>query len=144
MDETQLYFAALSRAANHGESREIRNLRSYTHAEMMAGRIDGATQDEIGRLIDALSAKDAAAVGDIVGPNATDIPWDVLEVVNSERDTWRRAFGQDRYAREDSTGELDFSQEYDWITEGGWSTTPGLLVYAPLRVTRVAGLPEED
>lgn len=81
-------------------------------------------------------------VGDLIGPNDTTIPDDVLEVVNSEGDTWRRAVGQERYAIEDDV--MDFpTQEYEWVTTagGGWATTAGMLVYAPLRVTKVAERP---
>lgn len=143
-EQRRLYFAALSRAPHHGESREVSELRQFTHAEMMAGRIEGSTQDRIGVLIDQLSAKTTSKVGDVIGPNATDIPWDVLAVIDSQNDQWVRAFGDNRYAVEDITGERDLSQEYDWFTAGGWSTTDGLLVYALLSVTVVATLPEGD
>lgn len=143
VDDRQLYYAALSRASHHGETREIRALRDYTHTETMAGRIDAATQDRIGRLIDALSRKNESKVGDLIGYNAADIPWDVLEVRDDEGTAWQRAFGNDRYLRNDD-GSVNDLQDYDWLTEGGACTTEGLLFYKPLLVTRVATLPEED
>ncbi len=139
MNDSELFFAALSRASNHGESREVAALRRYVHAEMLAGRIEGATTDRLGELIDALSDKETSQVGDLIGPNATDIRWDVLEVEDNQGGVWRRAFGEDRYCRED--GDPD-GHEYDWVTVGGgWSSTDGLIVYAPLRITRVARRP---
>jgi hypothetical protein len=77
-------------------------------------------------------------VNDLIGPNATDIPADVLEFEDSEGDVWRRPIGEERYIREDD-GTVNRDQEYDWVSPGGWSTTEGRLAYTPLRVTKVAG-----
>lgn len=142
--QRRLYYAALARAPHHGERPEIRALRDYTHRAMLDGRIDGATQDRIGQLIDAVSAQDRSQVGDLIGPNAGDIAWDVLAVTDRHGSPWMRAFGDNRYTIEDSTGERDRSQEYDWFTEGGWSTTDGLLGYVPLTVAMVAAPPDEE
>jgi hypothetical protein len=140
-EQCRLYYAALARAPHYGESREIRALRDYTHAEMVAGRIAGDTQDRIGQLIDALSAQNMSRVGAVIGPGASGIAWDVLQVRDRDGDVWMRAFGTNRYAVEDFTGQLDVSQEYDWFTKGGWATTDGLLQHAPLTVIVVAQLP---
>lgn len=143
-EQRRLYYAALARAPYGGETREVSMLRSFTHREFLAGRIDAGSQDQIGRLIDAIAVQGFSKVGDIIGPNATDIAWDVLMVKDCQGDEWVRAFGDNRYAIDDSTGERDRSQEYDWFTEGGWAGTAGLLDYAPLLVTVVASLPEVD
>lgn len=134
MNEEELYLAAARRAPHGGEGREVLTLRRFTHEAMMAGRIDGETQDRIGELIDAIARSRHSKVGDLVGPNADDIPWDALEVEDSEGDTWRRAFGDDRLAHAD---DPDDEHLYDWVSEGAWAATEGLLAYAPLRVTRV-------
>lgn len=135
--EEELYWLALGRAAHGGEPEGIRKLREYTHAEMLEERIDGGTQDRIGELLDELARKEASCVGDLIGPNADSIPWDVLEVFAvGDNTTWRRAFREDRIMPEDE-------QFYDWRCEGGGSTSEGLLEYAPLRVTKVAHRPTE-
>ncbi|MBF9135156.1 hypothetical protein I0C86_40470 [Plantactinospora sp. S1510] len=142
--DTELYYLAFSRASHGGESREVRLLRDFTHARMLAGLIDGATQDRIGELLDAISSREIPKVGDWIAPGSEDIRWDVLEVVDDAGDTWHRVFGDDRYADDEDDGGLDRSQEYDWRNSGGWSTTEGVLDYAPLRVTKVACRPEDD
>jgi hypothetical protein len=139
MTEEELYFAVAQRAGRRVESREVAALRAFTHQEMMDGRIDGATQDRIGELIDRIARSQRSQVGDLIGPNAADIPWDVLEVENCDGDVWRRAFGEDRYFVDDA-GDHD-GYVYDWMTEGGRSSTEGLLVYVPLTVTRVVTRP---
>ena len=145
MTERELWYAAITRVGpQNTEPEEVAALRRFTHAEMAAGHIDGATQDRIGELIDAIAVKSSSKVGDIIGPNAADIPWDVIEFTNNEGDRWRRAFGEDHYAIEDLTGRRDYSQEYDWVTVGGWSTTSGALAYAPLIVVRVVKNPNEE
>jgi len=64
------------------------------------------------------------------------------EVRDSEFTVWKRAVGDERYARNDD-GTLDRSQEYDWIAWlagewcGGWCTNQGLLDNAPLTVVKV-------
>lgn len=128
-----------------GEMPELNKLRRFTHAEMMAGRIDGATQDRIGELVDAIARALRPRIGDLIGPNATRIPWDVLEVECSEGDTWRRLYGPDRTVHSDDSDD-PWVQEYDWTTSGGGglSTTEGLIMYAPLRITRVAERPGEQ
>lgn len=141
-EKRRLYVAALSRAPHHGETREVRALRDFTHGEMLAGRIDGATQDRIGQLLDDLARTQQSKAGDVIGPNTTDVPWDVLQVTDCQDDIWFRAFGDNRYRVDDATGERDRSQEYDWSTAGGWSTTEGLLDYAPLTVTMIAERPK--
>lgn len=74
----------------------------------------------------------------------SDIPDYVVSVRDVESTVWRRAVGDERYATEDATGQVDRTQEYDWISwdrgqyTGGHSTTDGLLNYAPLTVLEVA------
>ena len=142
MDDRELYLAALARAP-HGRasSREVAALRAFTHAEMLAGRIDGATQDRIGQLVDAIEQYETVTVGDYLRGGVSDIAWNVLEVVDDEGTTWRRAFGAERFTPE-REGLFD-GEEYDWITEGGLCTTDGLLLYAPLRVTKVVREPAD-
>ncbi len=85
--------------------------------------------------------------GYLIGFEATGIPDAVQMVATSDYDVWRRAIGGERYSRDDVTGELDRSQEYDWVCVGhlvnntvretapsGHSTTEGLLYCAPLQV----------
>lgn len=144
MNDAELFWAALRRAPDHGaSSNAVASLRAYVHAEFLAEHIDPDTTDRIGELLGAIEEHEFVREGDLIGPNATDIAWNVLEVRNCEGDTWRRAFGEQRFAVEDD-GFIDREQEYDWIIEGGWSTTDGLLVYAPLTVTKVAVRPGEE
>lgn len=141
MTDDELFWAARRRAPHNGASSpEVARLRSFTHAEFLADRIAGATQDEIGRLLDAVEEHEFLQVGDYIGHNAKDIAWNVVEVICDEGTAWRRAFGEDRFVREDD-GALNDLQEYDWITEGGHCTTDGLLFYKPLLVTRVVRKP---
>jgi hypothetical protein len=72
-----------------------------------------------------------AKVGDVFGgPSFTTIPANVLEFVDSENTRWRRP--------EDEAEATGDGQVYDWITEGGWSTTEGCLsYYAPIEITKV-------
>lgn len=142
MNDEDRFWAALRLAGDNTESPPLRRLRAFTHAEVMAGRIDGVTQDRIGELLDDLARRERSQVGDVIGPNVKTMPWDVLEFVNSENGTWRRAFGDERYCTEDD-GTVDRDQLYDWVTEGGWATSEGALSQAPLRVTKVAVRPDE-
>jgi hypothetical protein len=138
MTEEELYYAALARAPHHGMTREVAALYDGLMSAAMRGQIDLAAQGRLADLFHAIYLAQRPQVGDLISGNATDIFWDVLEVEDSQGDVWRRAFGRDRYAVEDVTGEIDYSEEYDWVTVGGWSTTDGLLLYAPLTVIKVA------
>jgi hypothetical protein len=70
-------------------------------------------------------------IGDLLGPRTTSIPDHVVELVDCDGTTWRRAEGTDRYP-----DGLD-GQAYDWTTSGGAATSDGLLHYTPLQVTQV-------
>lgn len=79
-------------------------------------------------------------VGDLISRNATDIPIEVVRLVDAEMTNWERATGEDRYAIDDLTRERERDQPYDWVASGGggWSTSRGLIdAYAPLTVTEV-------
>lgn len=135
MDDRELYWAALERAAHLGENAQIRALRDYIHVQTSRGAIATATRDQLGELIDEIAALFKSEVGDVIGPHEFDIPWDVVEVVDNDNDTWQRAFGEDRLHIEDDGSTNGF--EYDWCCTGGHTTTGGLLGYGPLRVTAV-------
>jgi len=134
------YSTLLKRAPHGGEHHGVRMLRDFTYAEMMAGRISGATQDEVGRLLDALAASLEACVGDIIGPRGP-IPWDVLAVQSLVDDgRYTRLIGRDRLV--DLGDEHAEVAEYDWSTAGGYATDEGVLHYAPIRVLEVAHRPD--
>lgn len=140
--ETELFWAALRRAAHMGASSEpVAKLRAYVHNEMLAGRIAGDTADRLADLLDTVEEYEQVREGDFIGPNATDIAWNVVEVENGDG-TWRRLFGPDR---------LDDGNEWDWalvsrngLGDVGYSTTDALIpgTYGrPLRVTKVVRHP---
>jgi hypothetical protein len=66
----------------------------------------------------------------------------VGECRDSENTVWKRAVGEERYAREDN-GDVDRSQQYEWIAwsagewGGGWRTDEGMLDYAPIQVLKL-------
>lgn len=135
------FWQLLQRDSYGGEHPGVHALRRYTHDEMLAGRIDGATQDRIGQMLDDLSASLEACTGDIIGPRGP-IPWDVLEVESLvDGGVYKRLIGRDRLV--DIDGEPDGEpEEYDWVTAGGHATDEGVLHYAPIRVRRIAHRPD--
>lgn len=146
MTEDELFFAALQRAPYVGaSSRQLAVLRHFTHAEMMAGRIDGATQDRIGKLLDALEGYEFLRVDDYIGPNATDIAWNVVEVGDADG-TWRRLFGAERFDEDNNEYDWGLVSRYDGELVGR-ATTDGLIPGTngqPLRVIKVVRRPGED
>lgn len=141
MNDVEIWRASLTRARNMGEVDEVARLRAFVHAEMMADRVDPATTDKIGHLVDAVSGLFRTRVKDVIGPNATRIPWDVLAFVDRQGDSWHRAFGPERYD-DDGEGAGD-GYLWDWVAYGGRSTDTGALEQAPLTVTRVVTVPGE-
>lgn len=89
-----------------------------------------------------LAGERLVQVGDQIPEWAIGYLGDCEEVRDCEFTVWKRAFGDERYAREDD-GTLNRAQEYDWIAflagewGGGWSTDEGVLSYAPLTVLKV-------
>lgn len=145
MNDVELFYAALSRAPHHGaSSAPVARLRAYLHRQLVLQPApDDDAGDVAGRMLDAIEEHEFVKVGDYLPGNDREIPWNVLAVHDDEGTVWRRAFGEDRFARhEDSDG--DSVEEYDWITEGGWCTDDGLKFYAPLRVVEVAVRPGSD
>lgn len=141
MDDVEIWRASLMRARNMGEIDEVARLRAFVHAEMMADRVDPATTDKIGHLVDAVSRLFRTRVKDVIGPNATRIPWDVLAFVDRQGDSWHRAFGPERYG--DDGEDAGDGYLWEWAAEGGRSTDTGALEQAPLTVTRVVTIPGE-
>lgn len=141
-DDERLFFAARSQAPDNGaSSAPVARLRAYLHQQLVLNRTpDDDAGDVAGRLLDAIEEYEFPKVGDYLSGGHGGIHWMVLEVLDDEGTRWRRAFGDDRFLRNDD-GTLDCSQEYEWITEGGWGTTDGVLFYAPLQVMRVAQIP---
>lgn len=94
--------------------------------------------------VDTSDLEPKFGVGDHIDSYLSGIPDYVLSVASSDSTVWRRATGDERYAVEDITGQIDRSQEYEWISwdhghyTGGHSTTGGLLDYVPLTVLEVA------
>lgn len=135
------FWQLLQRAPHGGEHLGVHALRTYTHAEMLAEHIDGATQDRIGQLLDELSASLEACTGDIIGPRGP-IPWDVLEVESLvDGGVYKRLIGRDRLVNVDDEPGGD-PEEYDWVTAGGHATDEGVLHYAPIRVLQIAHRPD--
>jgi hypothetical protein len=135
MTEREIWRAALSRAPYGGESRTLAALRTYVHAQMLDGRLDGDITDRIGEMLDVLSHSARAKVGDIIGPNATAVPWDVVELVDDEGTTWTRALDGSEALDEDGTS-------YPWFSPGGLCSNEGIIHYAPAKVTRVVVDPD--
>lgn len=82
--------------------------------------------------------------GDVIPVWAAAYLAQCVEVRDCEFTVWKRAEGDERYARNDD-GTLDRSQAYEWIAwsngeyAGGHTTTEGLLRYEPITVLKVAG-----
>lgn len=142
MTDTELFWAARARAPHHGaSSASVARLRAYLHEQLtLKPTPDNDAGDVAGRLLDAIEEYEFVKVGDYLTGDRG-IPWNVLEVLDGFGERWRRAFGADRFAVDDATGEPDPGQEYDWVTEGGRSTDDGVLSYAPLMVVKVAMRP---
>lgn len=138
----ELFLAARAVAPHNGaSSAPVARLRAYLHQQLVLNRTpDDDAGDVAGRLLDAIEEYEFPKVGDYLRGGSGGIHWMVLEVLDDEGTLWRRAFGDDRFAREDD-GTVDYSQEYDWMTEGGRCTTSGVLFYAPLQVRRVVTIP---
>lgn len=145
-DDHKLFWAALTRAPHHGaSSAQVARLRAYLHQQLVLNRVpDDDAGDVAGRLLDAIEQYEFARVGDLIGHNHTEIPWNVVSVVDPKGHVWHRVFGADRY---DLAGEpnLHFPDGYDWISADDTYrvTTLGLLRFVPLGIIKVVRNPNE-
>lgn len=144
MTEGELFWAALRRAPDGGaSSRPLARLRAYLHQQLVLNQVpDPDAGDVAGRLMDAIEQYEFLQVDDYIGPNATDIAWNVVAVSDADG-TWRRLFGAERFDEDD--------YEYDWGLVSrysgeivGQATTDGLIPGTegqPLRVRKVVRRP---
>lgn len=119
-----------------GYPRRVRRERAAVRAS------DRARADQVARRV--MAGEPLTQVGDIIPHHAGGIDHAVLQVRTADLELWKRAEGDERYYRSAQTGELDHTDEYEWIRwtsgewGGAWATTAGMLHHGPLTVIRVA------
>lgn len=144
-DHDDVFRAAYARAPHAGTPPLAHALRTLINGARADGRLDPDLYDRLNHVADRFAAQPRLRPGDLIATHGIDgdIPWHVLEVAAADATRWVRAFGDNRFARDPGDDVLDRSETYDWFCPtltgdpGGWATTEGVLVYAPLRVTRV-------
>lgn len=86
--------------------------------------------------------------GDLVPSYIPRVPYLAVRVRDGQGNQWRRAVGAERFARDAGTGQLDRSQEYDWVQEqrpsgggpaeiAGHATDKVVLTHRPVTVLEI-------